>query len=533
MITLFLAALLLAQTSQEAAPQLQTAIAVPDAEARQHLIGERPFLRLAAGQAKGTPFSGIAFLVTVDPTGAVTNAKALPASDADAHFPPELLAEAESLVRAMHYTPFERGGQAVSATFREYVPLLPPEKLPSQHLPFPKVKNLKSVKFRLQRTGCYGSCPAYTVEVHGDGTVIYDGESFVAFTGHHLGTVPRDNVLELLDLFKAADFFSLDDEYRRLVTDNPTYITSIEIGASRKQVIDYVGVEVGMPLSVSRLEDELDRLSGSARWTKGNADTVSALKAEHWDFKSSEAAAALAQVASRGTADALRDLISAGAPVAAKPESGYALVVAARRSDLAMLNALLDAGAAHNAISLDMSLHEAASSGNVEAFRLLVQSGGHVDATDSAGYNILMSAASSGSPAMVKEALKYGYDVNAASYASQARIEASHGEDFANERTALMAAIPEDSYEVEADGVDHAEVVRMLLAAGADPNARDSHGNTALILCWGRADIALLLIKAGADINTINEDGKTAFTNTSNEDVRRVLLEHGATPQDH
>ena len=67
-------------------------------------------------------------------------------------------------------------------------------------------------------------------------------------------------------------------------------------------------------------------------------------------------------------------------------------------------------------------------------------------------------------------------------------------------QTALIMAVSQDVDDAEPEGVDRAEVVRILLESGANPNARDKHGNTALILCRERADIALLLIKAGADV---------------------------------
>jgi ankyrin repeat protein len=46
--------------------------------------------------------------------------------------------------------------------------------------------------------------------------------------------------------------------------------------------------------------------------------------------------------------------------------------------------------------------------------------------------------------------------------------------------------------------------VRRLLAAGADVNARDRHGQTALMLAAhrGALDVVEALIEAGADLNT-------------------------------
>jgi hypothetical protein len=34
------------------------------------------------------------------------------------------------------------------------------------------------LRITLNRSVCYGKCPAYKIEIHGDGTVLYDGEVF-------------------------------------------------------------------------------------------------------------------------------------------------------------------------------------------------------------------------------------------------------------------------------------------------------------------------------------------------------------------
>jgi ankyrin repeat protein len=523
---------MIAQAAQEPEKPAQTAVVVPEKESAAHLIGNRPILRVAANDGKQISFSSIPVQVTVDITGQVTAARAAREETSDGPFSLEIYEKALSAMRSLHYSPFVREGHPVTATFKEYVFLLPPEIKPSRHVPFPKVKSLKSVKITLQRTACYGSCPAYSVEVNGDGTVDYSGGTFVAFTGHHRGSIPPANVLELLNIFRAADYFSLDDEYRMSVTDNPTYITSIQIDGRRKQVKDYVGLEIGMPQAVSDLENEIDRLSGSERWVRGNQDTLSALNAEHWDFKSSEATATLSRVIDGGSDDAVRDLISAGVPLTGNDGPASPLVFAAYRGDLVMLNSLLEAGAAGHTPSLDMALVAAARSGNVECLRLLVRSGARIDSRDLAGHTVLMAAAGSGASAMVKEVLKYQPDVNAAVPAQLSTVKDDSDSRRDEGRTALMAAVSEKTYDAEAEGVDRAEVVRLLLAAGAEPNARDAHGDTALSLCTERADIALLLINAGADVNVRNDNGMTALENASNEDVKRVLREHGAIDKD-
>jgi len=76
--------------------------------------------------------------------------------------------------------------------------------------------------------------------------------------------------------------------------------------------------------------------------------------------------------------------------------------------------------------------------------------------------------------------------------------------------------------------IDGAKVVALLLQAGADPNAEDDDGNTALIDCGWDAGAALELIRAGANVNARNKRGDTPLIKSTAPDVARVLLENGA-----
>lgn len=57
------------------------------------------------------------------------------------------------------------------------------------------------------------------------------------------------------------------------------------------------------------------------------------------------------------------------------------------------------------------------------------------------------------------------------------------------------------------------DIVRMLINAGADVNAKNGNEETALIKAAGKKypDIVKLLINAGADVNVTDNLGKTAL----------------------
>ena len=79
----------------------------------------------------------------------------------------------------------------------------------------------------------------------------------------------------------------------------------------------------------------------------------------------------------------------------------------------------------------------------------------------------------------------------------------------------------------------HVEVVRALLAAGAEVNAADNAGKSALI--WasykGRVEIVRAMLAAGAGVDAATDLGYTALINASDKghvEVVRVLLAAGA-----
>ncbi len=216
------------------------------------------------------PFAGVNYggdqlglTLTVSPAGDVLEAK--PAGEErDLKFWPELRPE----VLRWKFIPFEVDGHPVTASVEEFVNLIPPEEFPSIHAPAPVIRPDSKVDITLSRSMCYGRCPVYKVSVSARG-IVFDGEAFVAATGRQTDTVDPSAVRALAKKFVAADFYSMRDEYRAGVTDNPTYTLSIAIDGHKKQVVDYVGQWVGMPAVIVELEGDVDALAHTERWIKG------------------------------------------------------------------------------------------------------------------------------------------------------------------------------------------------------------------------------------------------------------------------
>jgi|SRR3989344_4623724 len=118
-------------------------------------------------------------------------------------------------------------------------------------------ENYKNAVITLDRTQCFGTCPAYSLIIYGNGTVVYEGRAFVEVEGQKVYEISREDVKEIVDIFYEIDYFSLNDEYTESVTDLPTITTSITIDDETKQVIDYYGA----PEKLKELEKKIDEIA--------------------------------------------------------------------------------------------------------------------------------------------------------------------------------------------------------------------------------------------------------------------------------
>jgi hypothetical protein len=149
---------------------------------------------------------------------------------------------------------------------------LPNGGRPAQHVAFPAIRDWSSLRITLTRTMCFGTCPAYTVTIAGDGTVTWTGERFVKVQGAATAHVAPRKVRDLFERFRKAEYFWLLDSYHAAITDFPSQITTIVFDGRRKSVHDYAGQMIGMPDVVSELERQIDDTADTARWIGTNEE---------------------------------------------------------------------------------------------------------------------------------------------------------------------------------------------------------------------------------------------------------------------
>lgn len=131
--------------------------------------------------------------------------------------------------------------------------------------------DLKALTVQLERTGCFGDCPAYTVTIHGDGRVEYDGKGHVREKGAREGRIEPDTIKALASEFAKAKFLTLSEDYSgencvRYCTDMPTAVTELNFKEVSHRVKHYYGCG-GAPRALFDLESAIDKLVNTQNWT--------------------------------------------------------------------------------------------------------------------------------------------------------------------------------------------------------------------------------------------------------------------------
>jgi hypothetical protein len=287
--------------------QEQTPVEFPAKQIASHRIGTLQSIR---GEGRPFPFNAIKLEVVVSPDGKVESAKAISGQE-------EFYGQAEAIEMKRQFKPFEQDGVAVRASVTDAVSVYPPEQWAKMKVPFPEIHDWNSLRITLKQARmCGGGCLAYSVEVRGDGSVTFHGGSYALITGEHHATISKEAVVNLVNEFRRADYFSLKKRYEDGMTDQNGITTSIEFDGNKKQVFDYVGILTGMPDVVETLEAAINQAAGTGKWLKETDETWPTLVAENWNFaaRTEENTKLLASVVNKGSSELVENFIANGAP---------------------------------------------------------------------------------------------------------------------------------------------------------------------------------------------------------------------------
>jgi uncharacterized protein len=307
----------------------------------------------------------------------------------------------------------------------------------------------------------------------------------------------------------------------------------------------------------------------------GKLDVVNALLSAGVDLNAREAGhgqTALMWAVSEGHRDVVRALIRRGADVRARSTSGFTpLMFAARQGDLELVKTLLAHGAAVDEIDSDgvSVLHVATLRGHVALAEFLLDQGADPN-VNGPGYTALHWAAGTwenymtrdyrrlesgewsalggiptreGKLRLIKALLAKGAQVNPrltkppplfGAHLSLAGGRLLGGGSVVGATPLLIAA-----------HAGEVEIMRLLIAHGADPLVTTNDGTTPLMMAAGlgtaedetlipvssRLAAATLCVELGMDVNATNEAGNTALHATAFlglDNVARFLLDKGA-----
>jgi hypothetical protein len=338
---------------------------------------------------------------------------------------------------------------------------------PARRLPVPSGP-LESVRIRLERTECMGTCPVYVVEIHGDGRVRFTGRAYTLVTGAHDFRIDPPTVACLVQDFRTADFWSLRPQYVAGLTDGTGTSITLSINGQTKEVYDYIGRGVGLPEVVTALESAIDDVA--APFAHGDASTVPLLRAERLDFASAAAADILANAAELDSPEAAFDLLAAGAP-----PTGHAFQHRGERGRSAVA--------------------AAANHGRADLVRALIEAGAFTKGESGVSGQALLAAAELGDVATVEEIRRH-----------RPELDGRDGDGG----TPLMktgwwgGAIHLDDPDLPRRRL---AIVRALLAAGADPHLRDRAEQTALHQ-QSDPEVLRALVAAGAPVDWPDEEAR-------------------------
>jgi ankyrin repeat protein len=216
-------------------------------------------------------------------------------------------------------------------------------------------------------------------------------------------------------------------------------------------------------------------------------------------------------------------LLENGADVQAKDNDGNTALIdtaGVYQGPIEIARLLLAKGIevdARNAKGLT-ALMVAVDKGGLDVTQLLLEKGADANQKDAVDHTVLDHAIEAGNAELVKVLLAKGA-VAGTAYKTNSQILAATT-NFALLNAAARGNLPK---------------VKELLANGADVNARDTQHNTALLLnaqlSYSGVEVPTLLLEKGADIDAVNDNGESALmlsAGRNSQDEVKLFLTHKA-----
>ena len=127
-------------------------------------------------------------------------------------------------------------------------------------------------QIKLQRTQCYGACPADELTLNSDGSAQYSGDRNSAREGFFRGKIAPEQFAALVKALEEQNFFELRPRIGyRMITDVSDTIISATRKSSRLGNTPYTVASRGGAAVIGRLKATFDKASAQIEWTKDEA----------------------------------------------------------------------------------------------------------------------------------------------------------------------------------------------------------------------------------------------------------------------
>ena len=134
----------------------------------------------------------------------------------------------------------------------------------------------KDLKITLERLGCLGVCPAYSLVIKANGSVLFNRKNFInrknfkKTRANFEDQITEEQIKQIIDDFEKANFFLLRNSYvtendgcKKYPPDGSAEKLSIRINGKKKTVFHYLGC--GKTI-IRNLSEKIDKITNSNRW---------------------------------------------------------------------------------------------------------------------------------------------------------------------------------------------------------------------------------------------------------------------------
>jgi hypothetical protein len=122
----------------------------------------------------------------------------------------------------------------------------------------------EDILISLEKTSCFGPCPAYKLEIFASGLVLFNGTGNHEMIGKYKSQLDPQALQQLVEKFKTSNFFNFKNSYTADVQDLPTTYLFFKNNGNEKMVQDYSNA----PQALKELEKLVENLIPALKWKK-------------------------------------------------------------------------------------------------------------------------------------------------------------------------------------------------------------------------------------------------------------------------